>query len=71
MPTLASKDSCELTLSLQTPEAHGAGHGAWTWWESQLAALGLAPSSQVAHRSELHQAGRNTAPFVPHCLEVS
>lgn len=26
MPTLASKDSLELSLSIQTPEAHGAGH---------------------------------------------
>lgn len=26
MPTLASKSSLELTLSVQTPEAHGAGH---------------------------------------------
>lgn len=26
MPVLASKDTLELTLSLQTPEAHGAGH---------------------------------------------
>lgn len=48
MYILANKDSLELTLTIQTPEVHGAGHASvdMTWWESQQPALHLAPSRQ-------------------------